>query len=80
MAVLADFPRRTAQDATLKAQNERLLKRFAVQGFPTVLLFGPEPTGLPPEVLAEDAVIGARKLGLAPERVRITPVAEVFAR
>ena len=42
VAVLADFPRRTAQDATLKAQNERLLKRFAVQGFPTVLLFGPE--------------------------------------
>lgn len=33
-----------------------------------------------PEVLAEDAVIGARKLGLTPERVRITPVAEVFAR
>ena len=42
VAVLADFPRRAAQDATLKAQNERLLKRFAVQGFPTVLLFGPE--------------------------------------
>ena len=34
----------------------------------------------PPEVLAEDKVIGARKLGLTPERVRITPVADVFAR
>ena len=34
----------------------------------------------PPEVLAEDKVIGARKLGLTPERVRITPVAEIFAR
>ena len=34
----------------------------------------------PPEVLAEDKVIGERKLGLTPERVRITPVSEVFAR
>jgi protein disulfide-isomerase len=42
VAVLADFPRRTPQDEALRAQNERLLKRFAVQGFPTVLLFGPE--------------------------------------
>jgi zinc protease len=34
----------------------------------------------PAELLEEDAVIGARKLGLDPERVRITPVEEVFAR
>ncbi len=34
----------------------------------------------PKELLDEDQVIGARKLGLAPEAVRITPVEEVFAR
>ncbi len=34
----------------------------------------------PAELLAEDEVIGALDLGLAPDRVRITPVAEVFAR
>lgn len=49
-------------------------------------LLSPEPATIaydapkPPEVLAEDKVIGTRKLGLTPERVRITPVAEVFAR
>ena len=34
----------------------------------------------PKEVLAEDQVIGALKLGLKPESVRITPVDDVFAR
>ena len=34
----------------------------------------------PPEVLSEDKVIGARKLGLTPDRVRVVPVADVFAR
>ncbi|MBK9372669.1 MAG: insulinase family protein [Holophagales bacterium] len=34
----------------------------------------------PPEVLAEDKIIGARKLGLTTERIRVTPVADVFAR
>jgi len=34
----------------------------------------------PKEVLAEDQVIGAMKLGLKPESVRITPVEEVFAK
>jgi len=49
-------------------------------------LLSPDPATIaydapkPPEVLAEDKVIGARKLGLTPERVRITPVADVFAR
>lgn len=48
-------------------------------------LLSPDPSTIaydapkPPEVLAEDKVIGAKKLGLTPERVRITPVAEVFA-
>jgi zinc protease len=34
----------------------------------------------PKELLDEDQVIGARKLGLAPDAVRITPIDEVFAR
>jgi zinc protease len=34
----------------------------------------------PADVLAEDQVIGAMKLAVGPERARITPVAEVFAR
>jgi zinc protease len=33
-----------------------------------------------PELLTEDAEIGAMKLGLKPENVKITPVDEVFAR
>ena len=49
-------------------------------------LLSPNPTTIaydapkPPEVLAEDKLIGAKKLGLTPERIRITPVADVFAR
>ncbi len=34
----------------------------------------------PEALLAEDEVIGARKLALRPEAVRITPVEDVFAR
>jgi zinc protease len=34
----------------------------------------------PPELLAEDKVIGAMKLNIAPDKVRITPVGEVFAK
>jgi len=34
----------------------------------------------PKELLAEDAIIGARKLHLWPEAVRVTPVDQVFAR
>ena len=34
----------------------------------------------PAELLAEDKVIGARKLNLKPENVRITPIEQVFAK
>lgn len=34
-----DFPNRKAQSAELKAQNEDLLQKYGVQGFPTVLVF-----------------------------------------
>jgi zinc protease len=34
----------------------------------------------PAELLAEDKVIGARKLGVTIEKVKVTPVEEVFAK
>jgi len=34
----------------------------------------------PPELLEEDRIIGARKLPIRPNAIRITPVSEVFAR
>jgi zinc protease len=48
------------------------------------LLLADEPSSIvysapkPADLLAEDARVGARKLGLIPERVRVTPVDEVF--
>jgi thioredoxin-related protein len=42
VAILADFPRRTKLDSALQAQNERLLRHFGVEGFPTLFLFSPE--------------------------------------
>lgn len=42
VCVLADFPRRTKLDPTLQARNERLMRHFQVEGFPTVLLFSSE--------------------------------------
>ena len=35
---------------------------------------------MPEELLAEDRVIGALPLGLTPERIKVFPVEEVFAR
>ena len=34
----------------------------------------------PADLLAEDKVIGALKLGIAAEKVKVTPIAEVFAK
>jgi protein disulfide-isomerase len=36
-----DFPRRTAQDATIKAQNNQLQSMFQVRGYPTVWFVTP---------------------------------------
>lgn len=41
VGVLADFPRQTKLDPALQARNERLARRFQVQGFPAILLFAP---------------------------------------
>jgi zinc protease len=37
-------------------------------------------TEKPTALLEEDRIIGARRLGVRPDAVRITPVAQVFAR
>jgi zinc protease len=34
----------------------------------------------PQSLVDEDLVIGALKLGIAPDKVRITPISEVFAK
>ncbi|HYB53661.1 MAG TPA: insulinase family protein [Thermoanaerobaculia bacterium] len=53
-----------------------LRDRLLADGFSPITYDGEKPK----ELLDEDKIIGARKLGLAPDRVRITPVEEVFAR
>ena len=42
VCVLVDFPRGKKLEPTLQARNERLMRHFQVQGFPTILLFSPE--------------------------------------
>ncbi|WP_298554674.1 thioredoxin family protein [uncultured Algibacter sp.] len=37
-----DFPRRTPQDATLKAQNRQLQSMFKVRGYPAIHFVSPE--------------------------------------
>lgn len=37
-----DFPRRTAQDPKIKAQNSQLQRLFKVRGFPTIHFVSPE--------------------------------------
>lgn len=37
-----DFPRSKSQPAAVKAQNEALSEKFAVRGFPTIVLLTPE--------------------------------------
>ena len=39
-----DFPKRTPQDAKIKAQNRQLKNMFKVRGFPTVHFITPEKT------------------------------------
>jgi zinc protease len=53
------------------------LKAALLDPAPTSMTYGEEK---PAELLAEDRVIGARDLGLTPDRVRITAVEDVFAK
>jgi zinc protease len=55
---------------------QALADRLAGEQPATVRYDAPKP----PEVLEEDRVIGALKLGIRKEAVRVTPVDEVFAR
>jgi zinc protease len=53
---------------------EGLRQSLLGDGFSPIAYDGEKPA----ELLAEDKVIGARKLGIRPDAVRITPVDEVF--
>ena len=55
---------------------EGLKKELLADAFSPIKYDGEKPK----ELLDEDKVIGARKLNLSPERVRIVPVEEVFAK
>jgi zinc protease len=59
------------------AKDAAALREALVSDAPSTVTYD---AAKPPEVLAEDKVIGARKLGVRPDAVRITPVEEVFAR
>ena len=39
-----DFPRRTPQDETIKAQNYQMQNMFQVRGYPTIWFVSPEKT------------------------------------
>jgi zinc protease len=52
------------------------LKQALVSDAPSSVVYDAEK---PADLLAEDKLIGARKLGIRPEAVRITPVEQVFA-
>ncbi len=39
VCVIADFPRGTKLPTALQTQNERLMRQFRIEGFPTLLLF-----------------------------------------
>jgi protein disulfide-isomerase len=42
VCVLLDFPRQKPQSKKQKKANQALMEKYAVQGFPTVLLFSPQ--------------------------------------
>jgi len=64
-------------DVVMIAPDAEALRRALLSDAPTTLTYdAPKPEDL----VAEDRVIGARKLGITEAQVRITPVSEVFAR
>lgn len=42
VCVKLDFPRQQQQNADLKKQNSELAKKFAVRGYPTIIILSPE--------------------------------------
>jgi len=64
-------------DIVMIAPDAAALRHALLSDAPTTLTYdAPKP----PELLAEDRVIGERRLALEEGNVRITPVVEVFAR
>jgi zinc protease len=61
---------------TITKDAEGLKQQLLSDAFSPIKYDGEKPA----ELLAEDKVIGALKLNLAPEKVRITPVEDVFAK
>lgn len=59
------------------AKDAEGLKQALLSDAPSTMTYESEK---PASLLEEDRLIGARKLGLAAERVRILPIADVFAR
>jgi zinc protease len=59
------------------AKDAQALGEALAADAPSIVTYDAEK---PPELLAEDKLIGARKLGIRKEAVRITPVEDVFAR
>jgi zinc protease len=53
-----------------------LAAALAADGVSTVKYDAEKPAAL----LEEDRIIGATKLGIRPDAIRVTPVADVFAR
>ncbi|HVS17970.1 MAG TPA: pitrilysin family protein [Planctomycetota bacterium] len=58
-------------------KDAEALRAALLSGEPSTIVYDAEK---PAELLEEDRVIGAEPLGLTPERVRVVPVGEVFAR
>ncbi len=64
-------------DIVMIAPDANALRNALLSDEPTTLTYdAPKP----PELLAEDRVIGERRLGLEERNVRVTPVTKVFAR
>jgi zinc protease len=63
--------------AVIITKDAQALREALVKDAPSTVTYDAEK---PPELLAEDKLIGARKLAIRPDAVRVTPVEEVFAR
>ena len=42
VCVLLDFPKKKAQSAEVKKQNEDLSRKYGIEGFPTIIVLSPE--------------------------------------
>ncbi len=75
-AVRAHLSARDLSVVFITQDAEGLRKALLADGPTTITYDSPKPR----PILDEDAAVGSRKLGISPDAVRITPVADVFAR